>query len=95
MMRRRSERDIEQGFRDIIKRHGGLALKFVSPGMAGVPDRPGAFTGWPNMLLCRAQSSRKKVIAEASENGKAAGGAGHRVWVIDGPEKIAAFLQEV
>ena len=33
------ERQIEQKLRNEIKAKGGLALKFVSPGMAGVPDR--------------------------------------------------------
>jgi len=40
------ERDIEAYLRDQIKRLGGIAYKFVSPGNAGVPDRlvllPGA-----------------------------------------------------
>jgi hypothetical protein len=33
------ERDIEAYLRDQIKRLGGIAYKFVSPGNAGVPDR--------------------------------------------------------
>ena len=32
------ERQIERNLRE-VKSLGGLALKFVSPGMAGVPDR--------------------------------------------------------
>lgn len=33
------ERGIEAYLRDQIKRLGGIAYKFVSPGNAGVPDR--------------------------------------------------------
>ena len=34
-----NEKKIEQKLRDEVKRRGGLALKFVSPGFVGVPDR--------------------------------------------------------
>lgn len=33
------ERDIERALVGMVKRHGGLALKWVCPGWAGVPDR--------------------------------------------------------
>ena len=33
------EKDIERKLADKIKMMGGLCLKFVSPGCAGVPDR--------------------------------------------------------
>ena len=40
------ERDIEKALVSMVKRHGGLCLKWVCPGFAGVPDRiillPGA-----------------------------------------------------
>ena len=40
------EKDIEQKLRAMVERHGGLCLKWVCPGWAGVPDRiillPGA-----------------------------------------------------
>ena len=34
-----AEKDIEHKLVDEVKRKGGRALKFVSPGFAGVPDR--------------------------------------------------------
>ena len=34
-----NEKDIESRFRKAVKDAGGLALKFVSPGYSGVPDR--------------------------------------------------------
>ena len=33
------ERDIERALVGMIKRHGGLCLKWVCPGWSGVPDR--------------------------------------------------------
>ena len=33
------ERDIERKFKKGIKAKGGLALKFISPGWSGAPDR--------------------------------------------------------
>jgi len=34
-----TEKRIEAAFRKAVKNRGGLALKFVSPGFTGVPDR--------------------------------------------------------
>lgn len=33
------EKDIERKLVDLVERHGGLCLKWVCPGWAGVPDR--------------------------------------------------------
>lgn len=33
------EKDIEKKLRKMVDRHGGLCLKWVCPGWAGVPDR--------------------------------------------------------
>lgn len=33
------EKDIEKALRDMVKKHGGLCLKWVCPGWSGVPDR--------------------------------------------------------
>ena len=33
------ERDIERKLRLMVKKHGGLCLKWVCPGWSGVPDR--------------------------------------------------------
>ena len=34
------EQFIEKKFTDAVKKMGGIAPKFVSPGLDGVPDRP-------------------------------------------------------
>lgn len=33
------EKDVERALVQMVKRHGGLCLKWVCPGFAGVPDR--------------------------------------------------------
>ena len=33
------EKEVEQSLVLAVKKKGGLALKFVSPGLSGVPDR--------------------------------------------------------
>lgn len=33
------EKDIERKLRQMVERHGGMCLKWVCPGWAGVPDR--------------------------------------------------------
>ena len=39
------EKQIEQALVKAVRKRGGIALKFVSPGMAGVPDRLVLFPG--------------------------------------------------
>lgn len=34
-----SEKELEEMFRDAVRKAGGCAYKFVSPGKSGVPDR--------------------------------------------------------
>lgn len=34
-----SEKDVERALRDKVREAGGIAFKFVSPGISGVPDR--------------------------------------------------------
>lgn len=40
-----TEKTIEKRYRESVKKRGGLALKFVSPGFTGVPDRIALFPG--------------------------------------------------
>lgn len=40
-----TEKSIEKKYRESVKNRGGLALKFVSPGFTGVPDRIALFPG--------------------------------------------------
>ena len=88
------EKQIEQKLVRTVKAAGGWALKFTSPGTAGVPDRivlmpPGraAFveTKAPGKKLRPLQIRRKKQLEKL----------GFKVYVIDDPEQIRKLMEEV
>ena len=66
---------VEQAFRDEVKKQGGLALKFSSQTMNGVPDRlvllPGGHVGFcelkaPGKMMRPLQVKRKIQLEETS-----------------------------
>lgn len=85
------ERDIEQRLIRAVRERGGLCWKFVSPGMAGVPDRLCLF---PNGVVKFAEVKKpgakprplqEKRIAQLRK-------MGFRVAVIDSPDDIEGFV---
>ena len=83
----------EQNLVQAVRRMGGLAPKFISPGWAGAPDRlvllPGGRLAFvevkaPGKTL-RPLQVRRKGQLEA---------LGFRVYVIDRPEQIPEILHE-
>ena len=88
------ERDVEQNLVQAVRRTGGIAPKFVSPGLNGVPDRLVLFPGGkiafvelkaPGQTLRPLQVRRQRQLEEL----------GFRVYCIDGAEQIAAVLNEI
>ena len=62
------EKNLERMLVRTVKQSGGIALKFVSPGMAGVPDRLVLFPGRANLLRPPvAEISQKVRSAETSD----------------------------
>ena len=88
------EREIEQKLRQLVKAKGGLALKFISPGMMGVPDR---LVLLPNSKICfvELKAQGKKLSPKQVKIKSKLEKLGHKVWLIDSFEKIDKFLQEV
>lgn len=88
------EQTIEKQLKKTIEQHGGLALKFVSPGMAGVPDRliilpqgryafievkrPGAK---PRPLQKTRHAQLKKL--------------GCHIYILDHPDQIPGIIHEI
>ena len=77
-----------------VRRRGGLAPKFVSPGLDGVPDRlillPGGKAAFaelkaPGKTLRPLQAVRKRQLEAL----------GFRVFVIDSTEQIGGVLDEL
>ena len=85
------EKALERMLVRAVKNMGGLALKFVSPGMAGVPDRLVLFPGGsicfvelkaPGEMPRPLQRLRHKQLQDL----------GFRVYVIDSKEKIGEMV---
>lgn len=88
------ERTIERRLVSEAKKHGGLAMKFVSPGFDGVPDRivllPGGKMGFvelkaPGQIMRPLQVQRKRQLE----------GLGFLVYCVDGIEQIGGVLHEI
>lgn len=88
------EKFIENKLRLEVKKRGGIAIKFTSPGFAGVPDRivlmpmgKVAFVELkvPGKQLMPQQATRKRQLEEL----------GFSVYVIDEIKKIGGVLNEI
>ena len=88
------EKNIESKLAAEVRRRGGLAPKFVSPGLDGVPDRlillprgKAAFAelNAPGKTLRPLQAVRKRQLEAL----------GFRVFVIDSTEQIGGVLDEL
>lgn len=92
--KRMREKTVEQKLVAAVRRMGGIAPKFVSPGLDGVPDRlillPGGKVGFveckaPGKQLRPLQVHRKKQLE----------GLGFLVYCLDRPEEIGGILDEI
>ena len=88
------EKTVEQKLVRAVKDIGGIAPKFVSPGLDGVPDRlillPGGRIGFveckaPGKQLRPLQVHRKRQLK----------GRGFSVYCLDRPEEIGGILDEI
>ena len=88
------EHDVERRLVAHTKAAGGMAPKFVSPGLSGVPDRlvllPGGRMAFvelkaPGKQLRPLQVKRKKQLEKL----------GFKVYVVDGVEQIQKVLYEI
>ena len=89
-----SEKAIENKLRKATKDMGGIAFKFISPGMSGVPDRLILFPGKrmafvevkaPGMQMRPLQVKRKRQLEAL----------GFSVYCIDHPDQIGGVLDEI
>ena len=87
------EKEIEKKLTQAVKCMGGLALKFISPGYDGVPDRIVLFPGGriafvevkaPGKTLRPLQVRRKRQLESL----------GFKVYVLDDPGQIEEILRE-
>jgi hypothetical protein len=88
------EKDIERKLVMEVKRVGGLALKFTSPGMVGVPDR---IILMPNGKIAFAElkAPGKKPRAIQVKRIKQIRQLGFKVYVIDNTQMIGGVIDEI
>ena len=88
------EKQIENKLTKSVKKAGGIALKFVSPSFAGMPDRlvllPDGVCAFvelkaPGKTPRPLQVARHRMLRSL----------GYRVYVIDGIEQIGGMLHEL
>ena len=88
------EREIEQKFTRAVKKRGGLALKFVSPGFDGMPDRlallPDGKMSFvevkaPGKVPRPLQAQRHRLLREL----------GFRVYILDDQRQIGGIIDDI
>ncbi|MDR3586287.1 MAG: VRR-NUC domain-containing protein [Desulfosporosinus sp.] len=88
------EKAIERKLRESVKAKGGLALKFTSPGTAGVPDRI-VLTPKGEVYFVELKVPGKNMTPRQLKMSVVLEGLGHKVRVIDSIEKVKAFVDEI
>ncbi len=88
------EKTLEHSLVMEVKRVGGLALKFVSPGFDGVPDRlvllPGGKVGFVEV---KAPGEHTRLLQEARL--RLLRKMGFKAFVLDGREQIGGIIDEI
>ncbi len=88
------ERDVERKLVRAVRDSGGLALKFVSPGMAGVPDRLILFPG-SRAAFCEVKAPGEKPRPLQVHRVEQLRALGFRVYVVDSEEKIGEVIRAI
>lgn len=88
------EREIEKYFVQQVKKNGGLAPKFVSPGWDGVPDRLVLLLDG-RMAFVELKAPGKKLRPLQVKRKRQLEKLGFRVYLIDGQEQIGGVLDEI
>ena len=88
------EKEIEQSLIKAVKKKGGLALKFVSPGFSGVPDRlilmPNGRLGF---IELKAPGKKLRVLQEKRKSQLEA--LGFFVFCLDNTEEIEVMINAI
>ena len=88
------ERDIERKLVTEVRKRGGLAVKFVSPGLDGVPDRLVLLPGG-KIAFVELKATGKNMRPLQQKRAKQLVGLGFRVYCIDRKEMIGSVLDEI
>lgn len=88
------EREVEQKLIAAIRLMGGQALKFVSPGMDGIPDRI-ILLPCGRVAFAELKAPGKKLRPLQLRRKRQLEALGLRVFVIDHPDQIGGVLDEI
>ena len=88
------ENRIERHLAMSVKKMGGMAVKFVSPGLNGVPDRIVLLPG-RKMAFVELKAPGKKPRPLQEKRKRQLEALGFPVYVIDGMEQIGGVLDEI
>lgn len=88
------ERNIEKALVTEVKKRGGLALKFVSPGFSGVPDRLVLIAiGHIGFVEVKAKGEKpRRLQIKRHEKLRS---LGFRTYVLDDQSKIGEILDDI
>ncbi|HOQ63152.1 MAG TPA: VRR-NUC domain-containing protein [Clostridia bacterium] len=89
-----SEKAIENKLRKATKDMGGIALKFISPGMSGVPDRLILFPG-KRLAFVEVKAPRMQMRPLQVKRKRQLEALGFSVYCIDHPDQIGGVLDEI
>ena len=87
------ESGIEKRLKKEVEKIGGKALKFVSPGTIGIPDRIVLYKG--GTIFVELKSPGKKLRAMQEYRAKELRALGFRVEMIDTVAKVDSFVNEL
>ncbi len=88
------ERNVERILVRSVRSAGGLALKFVSPGLAGVPDRLLLFPEG-RIAFCEIKAPGEKPRPLQVHRMEQLRALGFRVYVVDGEEQIPKLIERI
>ena len=88
------EKQIEAKLKREVEKAGGLALKFISPGTAGVPDRLVLLPG-KEVIFVELKAPGQKLRPLQRKRKEQLERLGFQVYVIDSYRAVEEFIQEV
>ena len=87
------EKEVEQYLVSEVRKAGGKAYKFVSPGNTGVPDRIAVFPGG-KIYFVELKAPGGKVRPQQAARFAELGRRGCKVWVLDSKLAVDGFLKK-